>query len=80
MPRRGSRSSPRPTRSSTWRASRKDLVGQIQRADGSTQLTLAGWPLYRNRDDDGTLTNAGHNGEDGTWFVVNPTGGQAAPP
>ena len=58
----------------------EDLVGQIQRPDGSTQLTLAGWPLYRNRDDDGTLTTAGHNGEDGTWFVVNPTGGQAPPP
>jgi predicted lipoprotein with Yx(FWY)xxD motif len=51
-----------------------ELVGQLQRADGSTQLTLAGWPLYRNRDDDGSLTSAGHNGENGTWFVVTPTG------
>jgi predicted lipoprotein with Yx(FWY)xxD motif len=53
---------------------KKDLVGQIQRADGTTQLTLAGWPLYRNKDDDGSLTTSGHHGEDGTWFVVTPAG------
>jgi predicted lipoprotein with Yx(FWY)xxD motif len=56
-----------------------ELVGRIERADGGTQLTLAGWPLYRHRDDDGSLTTSGHHGEDGTWFVVTPTGEQAAP-
>jgi predicted lipoprotein with Yx(FWY)xxD motif len=56
------------------------LVGRMQRADGSSQLTLAGWPLYRHRDDDGSLSTTGHHGEDGTWFVVTPTGGQAATP
>jgi predicted lipoprotein with Yx(FWY)xxD motif len=59
---------------------KSDLVGRIQRPDGSTQLTLAGWPLYRNADDDGSLSTAGHNGQDGTWHVVTPTGGPATSP
>jgi predicted lipoprotein with Yx(FWY)xxD motif len=58
----------------------ESLVGRIQRADGGMQLTLGGWPLYRNRDDDGSLTTAGHHGEAGTWFVVTPRGEVAAPP
>jgi predicted lipoprotein with Yx(FWY)xxD motif len=56
-----------------------DLVGQVQRADGTTQLTLAGWPLYRHRDDDGSLASTGQNGADGTWFVVTPKGEKATP-
>ncbi|HLU59643.1 MAG TPA: hypothetical protein VKZ81_29620 [Pseudonocardia sp.] len=58
---------------------KRDLVGRLQRPDGSSQLTLAGWPLYYHRDDDGTLTDAGHNGEGGTWFVVTPKGEKASP-
>ncbi len=58
---------------------KKDLVGRLQRPDGTTQLTLAGWPLYRNRDDDGSLATAGQNGADGTWFVVTPQGEKATP-
>jgi predicted lipoprotein with Yx(FWY)xxD motif len=58
---------------------KKELVGRRHRADGSSQLTLAGWPLYRNRDDDGSLATAGRNGADGTWFVVTPQGEKAAP-
>jgi predicted lipoprotein with Yx(FWY)xxD motif len=58
---------------------KKDLVGRLQRPDGSSQLTLAGWPLYRNRDDDGLLATAGRNGADGTWFVVTPKGEKATP-
>jgi predicted lipoprotein with Yx(FWY)xxD motif len=58
---------------------KKDLVGRLQRADGSSQLTLAGWPLYRYRDDDGSLASTGQNGADGTWFVVTPTGEKAKP-
>lgn len=56
------------------------LVGRLVRADGTSQLTLAGWPLYRHLDDEGTLATAGHHGEDGRWFVVTPTGEQAATP
>jgi hypothetical protein len=49
--------------------------GQLQRAP---QLTLAGWPLYRHRDDDGMLATAGQNGVDGR-FVVTPKGDKATP-
>jgi predicted lipoprotein with Yx(FWY)xxD motif len=59
---------------------KEELVGRLQRPDGSSQLTLAGWPLYRNRDDDGSLATAGQNGADGRWFVVTPRGEKAAPP
>jgi predicted lipoprotein with Yx(FWY)xxD motif len=57
----------------------KKLVGRLQRADGSSQLTLAGWPLYRNHDDDGSLTTGGQNGADGKWFVVTPKGDKVTP-
>jgi predicted lipoprotein with Yx(FWY)xxD motif len=56
---------------------KQELVGRLQRPDGSSQLTLAGWPLYRNRDDDGSLATAGQNGADGSWFVVTPKGEKA---
>jgi predicted lipoprotein with Yx(FWY)xxD motif len=56
---------------------KQDVVGRFQRPDGTTQLTLAGWPLYRYRDDDGSLETAGQNGADGSWFVVTPTGEKA---
>jgi hypothetical protein len=45
----------------------------------TSQLTLAGWPLYRHRDDDGMLATAGQNGADGMWFVVTPKGEKATP-
>jgi predicted lipoprotein with Yx(FWY)xxD motif len=58
---------------------KEELVGRLQRADGTSQLTLAGWPLYRHRDDDGMLATAGQNGADGMWFVVTPKGEKATP-
>ncbi|QJY47629.1 hypothetical protein [Pseudonocardia broussonetiae] len=54
------------------------LVGRLERADGDDQLTLAGWPLYRHRDDTGGLADTGQNGADGSWFAITPTGGKAA--
>src|SRR5579859_1055172 len=54
----------------------RSLLGTIKRSDGSVQLTLHGWPLYRYAGD----TAAGQvNGEglDGTWFAVHPTGAKA---
>lgn len=57
-----------------------DLVGAIERSDGTTQLTLAGWPLYSHRDDTGELRSAGQDGADDTWFVVTPTGDKASAP
>jgi predicted lipoprotein with Yx(FWY)xxD motif len=54
----------------------RSLLGTIKRSDGSVQLTLHGWPLYRYAGD----TAPGQiNGEglDGTWFAVRPTGAKA---
>jgi predicted lipoprotein with Yx(FWY)xxD motif len=50
-----------------------NLVGTIQRADGGTQITLAGWPLYRYIGDKtpGKWTGQGVGG---TWWVSSPTG------
>ena len=31
------------------------VVGRLARPDGSSQLTLGGWPVYVNRNDDGQL-------------------------
>ena len=56
-----------------------ELVGRMPRADGATQLTLAGWPLYRHRDDDGSLATTGQHGAEGSWFAVTPTGEKATP-
>jgi predicted lipoprotein with Yx(FWY)xxD motif len=50
-----------------------NMVGTITRDDGSSQLTLAGWPLYRYIGDPkpgawkGQMVN-------GTWFVIAPDG------
>jgi predicted lipoprotein with Yx(FWY)xxD motif len=49
------------------------LVGTVTRADGSTQITLGGWPLYRYVGD----TKAGQwKGQNvgAVWFVVAPDG------
>lgn len=54
------------------------LVGRLPRAEGD-QLTLGGWPLYRHRDDDGGLLDAGRHGAEGTWFAITPAGGKAVP-
>lgn len=56
----------------------EELVGRLPRAEGD-QLTLAGWPLYRHRDDTGGLLDAGLNGADDTWFAITPTGDKATP-
>ena len=52
-------------------------VGRLVRPEGTSQLTLAGWPLYRHTDDPGGLQNTGHHGEGGTWFAITPTGDKA---
>ncbi|GAA3228569.1 hypothetical protein GCM10017691_19850 [Pseudonocardia petroleophila] len=56
------------------------VVGSLIRSDGTTQVTLAGWPLYRDPADQGGLTDSGRHGEDDQWFVVTPTGDRAAAP
>ncbi|PKV87211.1 hypothetical protein [Streptomyces sp. TLI_146] len=54
----------------------KALVGQVTRPDGTKQLTLAGWPLYRYAKDDGPREAYGQ-GAGGTWFAITPTGAKA---
>ncbi len=51
----------------------KSLLGSVERADGTKQLTLAGWPVYRYAKD----TKAGDTlgeGVGGTWHVLAPDG------
>ncbi|WP_234382570.1 MULTISPECIES: SCO0930 family lipoprotein [unclassified Streptomyces] len=53
------------------------LLGEVVRADGSKQLTVAGWPVYRYSKD----TKAGETngqGVGGTWFALAPDGKKAA--
>ncbi|MEW2417358.1 SCO0930 family lipoprotein [Streptomyces sp. NPDC046866] len=55
------------------------LLGEVVRTDGSKQLTVAGWPVYRYAKD----TKAGDvngQGVGGTWFAFAPDGKKAAKP
>ncbi|MFJ9898633.1 hypothetical protein ACIQPR_35405 [Streptomyces sp. NPDC091280] len=54
----------------------KKLVSTVKRSDGTSQLTLAGWPLYRYADDHKPKEAHGQ-GVDGTWWAVTPTGARA---
>ncbi|WP_406458987.1 hypothetical protein OH768_30680 [Streptomyces sp. NBC_01622] len=54
----------------------KKLVSTVKRAGGTSQLTLAGWPLYRYAKDDKPKEAYGQ-GVDGTWWAVTPTGAKA---
>lgn len=52
------------------------LVGTVERADGSNQVTIAGWPLYRFVKD----TKPGDingQGAGGNWFAATPQGKKA---
>jgi predicted lipoprotein with Yx(FWY)xxD motif len=49
------------------------LVGTVTRVDGTKQLTVSGWPLYRYIGDKKPGTWRGQN-VNGTWFVIKPTG------
>jgi predicted lipoprotein with Yx(FWY)xxD motif len=56
----------------------QDLVGTIQRPDGSTQVTYGGWPLYRHVGDAGAgkATGAAFDKPQfgGRWHLVGPGG------
>jgi predicted lipoprotein with Yx(FWY)xxD motif len=54
----------------------QSLLGTVERGNGLRQVTLAGWPLYRNTNDEGA-GEANGNGVDGQWFAVSPDGGKA---
>ncbi|MFI7343831.1 hypothetical protein ACIBUY_38535 [Streptomyces sp. NPDC050085] len=55
----------------------RKLVSTVQRTDGTKQLTLDGWPLYRYAKDDQPREAYGQ-GVGGTWFAVTPAGGKAS--
>ena len=50
-------------------------VGRVTRDDGSSQLTLGGWPVYVNAHDDGQAKATAPDAH-GAWFVLTPTGGK----
>ncbi|WP_406442130.1 hypothetical protein OHB00_39070 [Streptomyces sp. NBC_00631] len=50
----------------------KSLLGTVHR-NGMTQLTLAGWPLYRYIGDTAAGQTNGQ-GKDGEWYAVTPAG------
>jgi predicted lipoprotein with Yx(FWY)xxD motif len=55
----------------------KALLGEVTRADGTKQLTIAGWPMYRFAKD----TKAGDikgQGVGGIWYASAPDGKKAA--
>jgi predicted lipoprotein with Yx(FWY)xxD motif len=49
------------------------LVGTVERSDGSLQVTIAGWPVYRFAGDKVPCDTNGH-GVGGTWFAITPQG------
>jgi predicted lipoprotein with Yx(FWY)xxD motif len=55
----------------------KSVIGMVARPDGTSQLTLGGWPVYRFAGDT-TPGATGGQGVGGTWFAVTPEGKKAA--
>ncbi len=51
-------------------------LGTTTRSDGSTQLTVNGWPMYTYAGDAkaGDATGQGKNLSGGLWWVVDPSG------
>ncbi|MEV4629395.1 hypothetical protein AB0J90_24345 [Micromonospora sp. NPDC049523] len=56
------------------------LVGYVERADGTCQVTINGWPVYYFAKDTKPGDILGQ-GVGGTWFAISPAGGKtkAAP-
>lgn len=54
------------------------LVGRISRADGTSQVTVGGWPVYTYTADAAPGQASGH-GAGGTWFALEPNGCKADP-
>ncbi|MDP9792712.1 putative lipoprotein with Yx(FWY)xxD motif [Catenuloplanes nepalensis] len=54
----------------------RELLGAIERPDGSLQVTIAGRPAYRYSGDTGPGGFAGE-AVDGTWFAFAPDGRKA---
>ncbi|SCK44351.1 SCO0930 family lipoprotein [Streptomyces sp. WMMB 322] len=56
----------------------KEQIGKVKRSDGSWQLTLGGWPVYRFAKDSKPGEMEGH-GSGGMWNAITPDGGKASP-
>ncbi|GAA0598803.1 SCO0930 family lipoprotein [Streptomyces crystallinus] len=54
------------------------LIGEVSRADGTKQLTIAGWPMYRYTKDTKPGDAMGQ-GVGGTWHASAPDGKKATP-
>ncbi|MFD0447742.1 hypothetical protein ACFQ10_43930 [Streptomyces indonesiensis] len=54
-------------------------MGSVTRADGTKQLTLAGWPVYRFAGDNKPGDTKGQ-GVGGTWNALAPDGKRPARP
>ncbi|GAA3731217.1 hypothetical protein [Salinactinospora qingdaonensis] len=55
----------------------ESLLGTVARPDGTEQVTLNGWPLYRYSGDEAPGDTNGEGLQD-VWFTAAPTGGKAA--
>jgi len=53
------------------------LLGSIKRADGTEQVTIGGWPVYRFSKDN-KAGDANGQGVNGTWFVIEANGCKAS--
>ncbi|MFC9978159.1 hypothetical protein ACFVH6_45370, partial [Spirillospora sp. NPDC127200] len=53
-------------------------VGRVRRADGTWQVTVGGWPMYRYAGDSAPGDAAGQ-GMGGAWSAATPTGAKARP-
>ena len=55
----------------------KSLLGTVTRSDGTKQLTLGGWPLYRYAKD-AKAGDTNGEGVGGSWYASAPTGKKAS--
>lgn len=55
------------------------IVGEVARTDGTRQVTVGGWPVYRFGGDEAPGQANGH-GVGGTWFVIEPAGCRSTAP
>jgi predicted lipoprotein with Yx(FWY)xxD motif len=53
-------------------------IGLLQRPDGTTQLTIKGWAVYRYSGDKAPGSTDGQ-GVGGTWYAITPQGKKASP-
>ncbi|MFJ9007917.1 hypothetical protein [Streptomyces canus] len=54
----------------------QNKISTVQRADGTNQVTIGGWPVYKYSKDTAAGETSGE-GVGGTWFAVAPDGYRA---